>query len=172
MKASDLVVGQNYAYLYRSGNRWSRVAQQVIVKAPPTGGQVEVHFLHPDPEVPDWDQRVFTREIVGRWEDDIRSDQPRRRPAGETWALREYRAWHKTLEAREIADRLTAAGAPCSRPALHGRGGLIREGDIPASVDPTRSVATVHFEILLRLIVASEPPRPVTLPAPDQMDWP
>lgn len=129
MEKTEIVVGEDYAYL-APGVPTPHEPLRAVVNAEPEGGYVSVTLYHPD--TGQSEERVKTRELVGRWGDEPearygqyhnRIDAAHERNQKFTWADISDERYELVKRQRALADDLTTLGISRSKRPYAGKGG-------------------------------------------------
>lgn len=116
MEKHEIVTGVEYAYLIH-GVPGPHEPIKALVNDEPDGGYVEVTLYHPD--TGQSEERVKTREIVGRWVDEPEArysqhhaviEQARANGGSWAWADIAAKRYGDIARQRALADRLTRLG--------------------------------------------------------------
>lgn len=168
MDKSEIVTGVEYAYLI-PGVPGPHEPIKAVVNKEPEGGYVRVTLYHPD--TGQSEERVKTREIVGRWDDEPEERFNQHHAAieqahanGGTWTWEDIatKRYGDVTRQRALASRLTLLNIPRAGRDYAGAGGTSRR---PHDTDLQLNYDEIEY-LLERIEQGPTAVAPITGPEP------
>jgi hypothetical protein len=163
VEKNEIAVGEDYAYL-APGVPGPHEPLKATVITEPEGGYIKVALYHPD--AGQSEERVKTRELVGRWDDEPEARYGQHTAAIEsahergekwTWADIAAKRYGEVQRQRSLADRLSRLGIRRAGRNYASKGG--------SSIKPHDTDLQLNYDEIEYLLTRAESGPGAVLPA-------